>query len=325
MDLSDAFQQILASDPDFSNVFCQPTGAGVSDGCDINVGTDTSLTPGPTTVAPVPTPSPTMTDTIFGTDGNGEPCTPSFGFDFFGDCDDGDDNGPTPVLAPTWIPTASSCVNTKIEICTDLTAEDEWNLLIDNVNKTVIVSESDYGDNGCYSFEDCLVEKCLTYMHFDEGQDGGDWNVTITYGDDVVFADGNNAPFGFNYEFGADCSDFTPPSDTRTGSNFTVDLLTGLTGASSISYAIFDNEDTTAQYSSFVGSGKDLDDDKLYTLTTTAFGCATVILAGITAVNFVGAIFVYDNDEFVLPAPDIPGEFSIVVEVGSQCEHYTAF
>ena len=52
---------------------------------------------------------------------------------------------------------------------------------------------------------------------------------------------------------------------------------------------------------SLAGSGNELVDDKLYTLTTTAFGCATAILTGILYVNFVGVIFVYDNDEFVLP------------------------
>lgn len=318
-----SFEEILLEDPDISNVKCDLKSSGR---CDILSPDQQPMSQATAPPARPPTRPPTLSPTRGPTPSFGtglSPPTPSLG------------TGPNPTRPPTRPPTPSptasststaTCVDTKIEFYTDSTAADEWNYLIDNNGKTLVLGPTEYENDQGYVFEDCLVEECLTFSHFDEGFDGGEWNITLEYGGSVRQYLGDDAPNGFVIEFGTGCK-WDPPLDT-TPSELEFGLLTGMSGTSAISYVVYDNSDVLetdgvySEYSSPIiyGFGQ-LEADTPYEVTADAVGCVTLVLDGITADNFAGAVLTYDGDEVILVAPTETGSFYIMVEIGSQCQN----
>jgi hypothetical protein len=275
----------FGAEPDFSNVACSASSG--SDDCDPTLPEVSSPTPSPvsaTTQSPISSPV----------------TTPS-----------------------TDLTSDENCTVARIEISTDSEPEENWNFLIGD-DKRIILIPTDLDEaNSTYVFEDCLTDSCFTFVHFDDGADGfenGTGSVGIAYDDELVtFITGDRFPTGFFSTFGSDCPDYVPPADL-SNNTLSISIITG-TNTTGLSNVIFDSGlvEDGPEYSVLLRS-RTFEPETEYSLTTDAVGCVTFIMFdSLGSPDSIESINVlYDGDSFSSgPVPD--GSNWLVLPLGSQC------
>ena len=216
------------------------------------------------------------------------------------------------------------CTKTAIEISTDSEPSEIWNFLIGDNKRIILIPTELKEANATYSFEDCIPDKCMTFVHFDDGSDGfeaeSNGSIVVAYDDEAVsFVSGDEFPSGFFSQFGSDCPDYIPPIDSST-KEISIELVTGNV-TSGLSNVIFESSfvEGGSGYSVLL-SNRGFDPDTEYSLTTEAAGCVTFIMFDSlgSSESIASITIVYDGD-VVSAGPFPEGSNWLVLEAGSQC------